>query len=1378
MMPDDEDTANNRLRPAETILRRPALHPKPTPAPREYPAMKTLLTPIRTTVVAVLTLRLLIPAASANAGTGFTNINAGLTGVYGGSVAWGDYDNDGRLDILLTGSLDSGIPISRVYHNNGGGTFALNTNAELRGVAFGSVAWGDYDNDGRLDILLTGLTESGDIISQVYHNDGDGAFSLNTNAALQGVYYSSVAWGDYDNDGRLDILLTGMMNSGDYVSQVYHNNGDGTFTLNTNAVLQGVAFGSVAWGDYDNDGRLDILLTGSTGQIDTNGNPIPFSGIYRNNGDGTFTLNTNAMLPGVYESSVAWGDYDNDGRLDILLTGCTGYDTNGNTMLLSSVYRNNWDGTFTLNTNAGLPGIEYSSVAWGDYDNEGRLDILLTGVLSDGDGVAQVYQNNGDGTFTRNTNAVLPAVSSGSVAWGDYDNEGRLDILLTGDTGTVDTNGNEIDISSVYRNLSPITNTPPTAPTGLTATVSSNWVSLAWTAATDAQTPAAALTYNLRVGTTPGGSDLVSPESDPATGMRRLPQMGNAQEGTHAIVDVSTLPFGSVCYWSVQAVDSAWAGSPFAPEGVFMAPVGSPIATTLPAGSISVSGATLNGTVNPDGLAATGWFQWGTDTNYGNFFSAESFPATNAGLGISAEPNNLTPGWTYHFRLVAANKAGTNYGADLVFQTCGGTNFVTTLADSGVGSLRQTIAASRVSDVIEFATNGTVTLTSGELLITNSLTIIGPGATNLILSGNGSSRVFDINNSNATVSISSLTVCDGQATNGANGTSISSPNGGMGADGGGIYNLGNLTVSYCNVTGNAAGSGGYGFSAGGYGGNGGNGGGIYSAGALWLTATTLSANTAGNCGGAGGNAGINGSYGGNGGGIYSVGALVLNTCTLSANAAGSGGHGGDNAAYLGGAGGVGGYGGGVCSGGALTVTACTITANSAGTGGYGGGCFNLTGHGGQGGPGGDGGGIYSSSGAASATLCNALIALNSVGNGQNGGVAGTPSNIGLPGADGSGPELCGAFTSLGYNLVRVADSAAALVNEADSDLVGSAAAAIDPVIGSLANNGGPTPTVALLPGSPAIDAGDDSQTGTDQRGFPRKSGAHVDIGAFELQIFGLSAPAVTSGTGALSVNPATGLCSLDLSCAVNPNGLPTTAFIQYGLTPNYGAASTPVPVGFGLTAVSTNLWLTGLEPGVTYHYCAAATSDAGTNCGPDQSVITTPAVTLPAVAITAIQATLRGAVNPNGLETLAWFEWGATTNYGAFTAVSTLSGGSQLLPLSAAITGLQPGATYHYRTDSYNDLGLAQGVDQTFTTANLAAAITGCTLTAAGHFQFQFTGSAASTYTVLCSTNLALPLNNWAQVGAVTNIAPGQYQFTDPGTKTNQPERFYLLRQP
>ena len=134
-----------------------------------------------------------------------------------------------------------------------------------------------------------------------------------------------------------------------------------------NAGLPAVEWGSVAWGDYDNDGRLDILLTGGLEQCDTNGNSIPITRIYHNNGDGTFTWNTNAALPAVWESSVAWGDYDNDGRLDILLTGATAqYDTNGNQIPITRDYHNNGDGTFTWNTNAVLPGVSEGSVAWGD----------------------------------------------------------------------------------------------------------------------------------------------------------------------------------------------------------------------------------------------------------------------------------------------------------------------------------------------------------------------------------------------------------------------------------------------------------------------------------------------------------------------------------------------------------------------------------------------------------------------------------------------------------------------------------------------------------------------------------------------------------------------------------------------------------------------------------------------------------------------------------------------------------------------------------------------------------------------------------------------------------------------------------------------------
>ncbi|MGM0947255.1 MAG: FG-GAP-like repeat-containing protein, partial [Bacteroidota bacterium] len=145
------------------------------------------------------------------------------------------------------------------YRNDGGGVF-VDINASIEGVRNGSVAWGDYDGDGDLDILLTGENSSSNRVSRVYRNDG-GTF-VDINAGLEAVAFSSVAWGDYDGDGDLDILLTGDNASGQRVSSVYRNDG-GTF-VNINAGLEGVGGSSVAWGDYDGDGDLDILLTGLT----------------------------------------------------------------------------------------------------------------------------------------------------------------------------------------------------------------------------------------------------------------------------------------------------------------------------------------------------------------------------------------------------------------------------------------------------------------------------------------------------------------------------------------------------------------------------------------------------------------------------------------------------------------------------------------------------------------------------------------------------------------------------------------------------------------------------------------------------------------------------------------------------------------------------------------------------------------------------------------------------------------------------------------------------------------------------------------------------------------------------------------------------------
>ena len=469
----------------------------------------------------------------------FADIAAGLPGTETARAAWGDYDNDGDLDILLTGYPSSG-GISQIYRNSGGAnpTFT-DSGVWVPGSSYASVAWGDYDNDGDLDILM-----SGGSIARIYRNSGgaDPTFT-DIGAGLDGGSWSTVAWGDYDNDGDLDLLLTGLSEAGDPTSRIYRNSGGANPTFaDIGAGLTGIYRASIAWGDYDDDGDLDILLTGTV----VSGGYV--SMIYRNSGGAnpTFT-DIGAGLPAVGSSSAAWGDYDNDGDLDILLTG-TGVG------IITKVYRNSGgvDPTFT-DIAAGLPGVFWSAVAWGDYDNDGDLDILLTGTTGSVR-ISRIYQNSGEvnPTFT-DIGAGLTGVYFGSVAWGDCDNDGDLDILLTGDTGAG-------SISRIYRNIGVPANTPPQAPGNPESTGDlASGCTFSWTAPTDDHTPAAGLTYNLRVGTTPGG-DQVSAAMAAANGYRRVVQLGNTN---HRLSWNLALPRGSY-YWAVQALDGAFAGSAFA----------------------------------------------------------------------------------------------------------------------------------------------------------------------------------------------------------------------------------------------------------------------------------------------------------------------------------------------------------------------------------------------------------------------------------------------------------------------------------------------------------------------------------------------------------------------------------------------------------------------------------------------------------------------------------------------------------------------------------------------------------------------------------------------------------------------------------------------
>src|SRR5262245_51980648 len=470
-----------------------------------------------------------------------------LPGVHSGSLAWGDYDNDGRLDFVLTGSFELSFNISLWRNTDSGFSNVTAIVAPgLPGLDHSSVAWGDYDNDGRLDLLITGQTNwLGDGTSQLWRNTGTG-FTNVPIPGLPGFLAGSVAWSDYDGDGKLDFLIAGRTGgiAGELISQLWRNTGNG-FTNVPVLGLPGVWLGSLAWGDCDNDGRPDFVISGFTNSATADS----MCQLWRNTGNGF----TNVPLPGVRGvsySSIGWADFNNDGLLDFLLQGAA-----SDTEILEL-----WQNTGTGFTNApvpGLPGTAAVSLAWGDYDNDGLPDFLITGLPNTGLEISQLWRNTGSG-FTNVPVQGLPAHFDNSLAWGDFNNDGRLDFLVA---GISDTN----IVSQLWRNTTAQTNSAPAAPSGLSSTVSNSTVTLTWNAPLDDHTPAAGLTYNLRVGTVPGGSDVLSAPAL-TNGRLLLPQMGSTRNRSARLHQLRP---GQTYYWSVQAVDPGFAGSPFATEQQF-----------------------------------------------------------------------------------------------------------------------------------------------------------------------------------------------------------------------------------------------------------------------------------------------------------------------------------------------------------------------------------------------------------------------------------------------------------------------------------------------------------------------------------------------------------------------------------------------------------------------------------------------------------------------------------------------------------------------------------------------------------------------------------------------------------------------------------------
>jgi hypothetical protein len=368
----------------------------------------------------------------------FTKVTAGPGSDVGNSrgAAWGDYDNDSFIDLFVAQcGPDSFSPASHfLYHNNTNGTFSRITNglvAAVESTARGA-AWGDYDNDGYLDLVLVNVEEP----NYLFHNNGDGSFAAVPNAALVlgTAFYRGVSWVDYDTDGYVDIFST--IAEGQ-PRRLYRNNHDGTFTRITQGAIltdPGEFFG-VAWGDYNNDGRPDLFLPQAD---ETTGVP---SYLYRNDGGGMFTRVGAPDFDGnFFGHAAAWADYDNDGDLDLFVSRAWPPGETNQTGRPNLFHRNNGDGTFSSLASLPANDPEYAggtSVGcnWGDYDNDGWLDLFVVNRFGENN---FLYHNNGDGTFAKITagSLVHDGGDSWSTAWGDYDNDGFLDLFVGNIEGT------------------------------------------------------------------------------------------------------------------------------------------------------------------------------------------------------------------------------------------------------------------------------------------------------------------------------------------------------------------------------------------------------------------------------------------------------------------------------------------------------------------------------------------------------------------------------------------------------------------------------------------------------------------------------------------------------------------------------------------------------------------------------------------------------------------------------------------------------------------------------------------------------------------------------------------------------------------------------
>ena len=547
------------------------------------------------------------------------------TDMFRGNGFWADVNNDGQMDLFIVGNTTAAGWHSHIYGwTNNNGTFTEIQNlpftqrsdgnacpaGDTRGTNNVTIAWIDYNNDGNIDVIQRGIkegaaaensTDSADLFINLYKGNGDGTFTLVENSGLQVIgteqecLYSGITTVvDFNCDGYQDIAMTGITDGDRFVS-LYKNNGDGTFSLldpkTTYVDWMGSSYdlalssGSIAWGDFNNDGYPDFAINGWS---DTVGGVATI--VCKNNGDGTFLCLDMATTdpsydylpqqPGTQKGMLMWADFNNDGWLDLFVCGET-YDgknwgrtadillNRGNEPEDENIDLVNFPESQFQRIPASESGISLGQVKGNatdivDLDGNGYMDIIVSG---EGAGAQTDFiMNNGDMTFSEDNSTNKADFRSGaSMEFWDYNGDGYIDFFGMGyrDSGhkfTLYRNTGKYEDDDFTQHDYP-TNNAPEGPSSVAMAEDGNGVKITWGNGNDDVTKN--LRYNVAIEKTNGEIFALVP-ADIETGALKVAMLQNLVYGNSYKVNI---PKSEIKQVYVQSVDGSKQTSEFIPVG-------------------------------------------------------------------------------------------------------------------------------------------------------------------------------------------------------------------------------------------------------------------------------------------------------------------------------------------------------------------------------------------------------------------------------------------------------------------------------------------------------------------------------------------------------------------------------------------------------------------------------------------------------------------------------------------------------------------------------------------------------------------------------------------------------------------------------------------